>query len=202
MTLQRKLSVFGFVTLSFLSLYLFGTSSVFALETSRLSPLITIDVLLTIPLIYFLLIRKTNIPKLTVIPVTIAGIILASYIIPEENQRLLSLFKTWVLPIVELFVVAYVLLKVRNTVKTFKENRQANSQADFYTILKQTSRDILPRFLAIPFATEIAVIYYGLINWKKRKLNPNVSQKQRKHWLIYSFYTNNCCRDCRSTLFT
>ncbi|WP_295834116.1 hypothetical protein [uncultured Winogradskyella sp.] len=173
MILQRKLSVFGFVTLSFLSLYFIGTSSVFETETARLSPLITIDVILTIPLVYFLLIRKTSIPKITVIPITITGVILASYIIPEENQSLLSLFKTWVLPIVELFVLAYIIFKVRKTIRLFKENREANAQADFFTILKQTSTDILPKFIVIPFATEIAVIYYGFIHWKKRKLKTN-----------------------------
>jgi len=118
MTLQRKLSIFAFVTLSFLSLYILGISSVFQQETAQLSTLIIIDVLLTIPLIYFLLIRKTTIPKLSIIPVTILGIILATYVIPENHQTYLNNFKNWVLPVVELFVFCFIIYKLRQGIKS------------------------------------------------------------------------------------
>ena len=43
----------------------------------------------------------------------------------------------------------------------------------FFSILKSTCYEILPKGVVIPFVTEIAVIYYGFINWKKRRLQPN-----------------------------
>ncbi|RZN83247.1 MAG: hypothetical protein EVB11_05915 [Winogradskyella sp.] len=171
MTLQRKLSIFGFVTLSFLSLYLVSASSFFVSEPSRLSRAITIDILLTIPIIYFLLIRKTSVPKISVIPVTIIGVVLASFILPKEQQGLLGLFKTWILPVVELFIVSFIIYNVVKAVKSFKSKRLEHS--DFYTILKQTCYDILPKGAVIPFVTEISVFYYGFIYWKKRALQPN-----------------------------
>ncbi|MBT8244869.1 MAG: hypothetical protein HKP48_00660 [Winogradskyella sp.] len=171
MTLQRRISIFGFVTLSFLSLYILGTSSIFKTEIDWLSPIITIDVLLTIPLLYFLLIRKTSIPKITVIPITILGVLLATYIIPEDNQSLLSLFKNWALPGIELFVFCYVINKLRQSIKAFKVN--SSSDSDFFTILKKTCQDNLPKLAVIPFVTEVSVFYYGFIYWKKRKLKAN-----------------------------
>ncbi|WP_299118015.1 hypothetical protein [uncultured Winogradskyella sp.] len=171
MTLQRKVSILGFVALSFLSIYLVSTSTFFISEPNHLSRAITIDVLLTIPIIYFLLIRKTSIPKISVLPVTIAGVVLASFILPEEQQNILSLFKTWALPIIELFIASFIIYNVVKAIKSFKSKRVEDS--DFYTVLKHTCYDILPKGAVIPFVTEISVFYYGFIYWKKRTLQPN-----------------------------
>lgn len=109
MTLQRKVSIFGFVSISFLALYILGTSETFRLNSSKFSSLITADVLLTIPFIYFLLIRKTSISKLTIIPVTIVGVILASFIIPKEHQVILNSFKIWILPVIEILAISFII---------------------------------------------------------------------------------------------
>lgn len=171
MTLQRKVSIFGFVILSFITLYFLGNSEIFKLNPYRFSNLITADVLLTIPFIYFLLIRKTSISKLTVVPITIAGVILASFIIPEEHQTILNYFKTWVLPIIELLIVSFIIFKVVKTIKTYKVNREIDT--DFYTVLKKTCQENFPDFAANALATEISVFYYGFINWKKQNLKSN-----------------------------
>ena len=44
---------------------------------------------------------------------------------------------------------------------------------DFFITLKNTCYEILPKGLVIPVVTEIAVFYYGFINWRKRKLREN-----------------------------
>lgn len=171
MTVTKKISAFSFVILSFLSLYFLANTSLFEVNSSRLSHLITIDVLLTIPFVYFLFIRKTDTPKLTIIPVTIAGIVLASFIIPQEHQTVLGFVKTWILPVVEIGIFSFVIYKVVTTIKSFKANKTAND--DFYTVLKQTCSAHFPKFVAYALAMEISVIYYGLINWKKRQLKAN-----------------------------
>lgn len=171
MTIGRKISVLGFIFISFISLYFLSSTSFFTAQPTQFSRLITIDLLLTIPVIYFFLIRKTSIPNITVIPVTVLGVILASYIIPEQHQQYLSVFKLWVIPFVELFVVSFILFNIIKAIKIFKQN--ANTNFDFHTILKQTCFDILPKGAVIPFVTEVSVFYYGFIYWKKRKLEPN-----------------------------
>lgn len=178
MTLRRKIAVFGFVSFSFLTLFLLGHSEIFKTNSSQLSNLITADVLLTIPFIYFLLIRKTEIPKFTIIPVTIIGVVLASFIIPEGQQQTLELFKTWILPILEIFIIGFILFKVIKTIKTFKANREIDS--DFYSILKNSCEANFPSFVANALATEIGVFYYGLIYWKKRRLETNEFSYHKK----------------------
>lgn len=146
-------------------------TSLFQMNPDNLAIGITFDLLLIVPFIYFLLIRKTNIPKTTVIPFLILGIIICSIILPQENQHYLSLFKTWILPIIELSVLSYVIYNVRKGIKSYKQKKGIS--IDFFTTLKNTCYEILPKNVVIPVVTEIAVFYYGFIYWKKRELKEN-----------------------------
>ena len=147
-------------------------SSIFITNPNSLSIGITFDLLLTVPVIYFLLIRKTSIPKTTVVPFLIIGMIVCSAILPVQNQYYLDLFKTWMFPIVELSIVSYIIYNVTRAIKRYRINKSGD-EIDFFTTLKNTCYEILPKKVVIPVVTEIAVFYYGFIYWKKRKLNEN-----------------------------
>lgn len=153
------------------SMILLAQSPVFNSNSNPLSIGITVDLLLTTPLIYFLLIRKSNIPKTTIVPILIIGVVVCSIILPTENQYYLNLFKTWVLPLIELSIFAYVIYNVHKAVKRFKSTK--TKSVDFYTQLKEACYEILPKGYVTPVVTEIAVFYYGFLQWKKRKLNKN-----------------------------
>ena len=169
--LQKNLMIFG-IPLLIIGIMVFITkSNIFSANPSSLSTGITFDLLLTVPLVYFLLIRKTNIPKITVVPFLIVGIIICSLILPTENQYYLNLFKTWVLPFVELSILSFVIFNVRKGIKRYKLNK--TESFDFFTTLKNTCYEILPKGIVIPVVTEIAVFYYGFVHWKKRKLKDN-----------------------------
>lgn len=168
---HKNLTIFGVPLMLLGMVMLLTKSSFFSSYQDTLSIGITFDLLLTIPFIYFLLIRNTNIPKTTIIPVLIAGMIVGTIILPPQSQYYLNLFKTWVLPIVEISIISFVIYKVRQTIKGFKVNQ--NPSLDFYSTLKNTCYEILPKSLVIPVVTEIAVFYYGFIHWKKRTLNEN-----------------------------
>jgi len=168
---QKTLIIFGIPLLIIGLMMLIAKSSVFLNNPNGLSIGITFDLLLIVPLTYFLLIRKTNIPKTTVVPFLILGLIICSIILPTENQYYLNLFKTWVLPIVELSILAFVTINVRKGIKKYKQNKIESF--DFFTTLKTTCYEILPKGVVIPVVTEIAVFYYGFIDWKKRKLKEN-----------------------------
>lgn len=146
-------------------------TSLFQMNPDKLAIGITFDLLLIVPFIYFLLIRKTKIPKTTVLPFLILGIVICSIILPQENQHYLSLFKTWILPVIELSVLSYVIYNVRKGIKFYKQKKEHSF--DFFTTLKNTCYEILPKNVVIPVVTEIAVFYYGFIYWKKRELKEN-----------------------------
>ena len=120
---------------------------------------------------YYLLIRKTKIPKTTVVPFLILGIVTCYMVLPTENQQYVNLFKIWVLPIIELSVVSYVIYNIRKAVQSYQKKKEASF--DFFTTLKNTCYEILPKRLVIPVVTEIAVFYYGFFYWRKRAIKKN-----------------------------
>ena len=105
------------------------------MNAAALSFGITFDLLLTIPFIYFLLIRSTGIPKITVVTFFVAGIVVATFVLPVHHQYFLQLAKTWLLPVVEISVLILVGFKVRKAVKHYEKNKDLSP--DFFTALKK-----------------------------------------------------------------
>ncbi|WP_299334631.1 hypothetical protein [uncultured Psychroserpens sp.] len=169
--LKPQLIAFLIPTILLLSLVLLINSSLFTEHQSKLSTFITIDFIITIPLIYFLLIRKTKISNLTIAPFLIVCVVIASYTIPMANQDILNLAKTWLIPIVELSVLTFIILKVRKAIKAYKE--VATTHKDFYSTLTETCKSIFPDTAAKLAANEIALIYYGFFNFKTISLKAN-----------------------------
>lgn len=162
--LRSNLVVFGIPLLMILSLVLLVKSSFFM---PQIPSYVIIDFLITIPLVYFLLIRKKDISKKTVFTIFIVGVFVASLILPKENQQLLETIKVYLLPIVEIGLVTFVIIKGRRELKKVKEKREL---LDSFDVINQVCREILPIKIAGVFAFEIAVFYYGLLNWKKIEL--------------------------------
>jgi len=169
---QNNILIFGLPLLIITIMVLIANSSLFNKVPNQLALGITLDLLLTSPLLYFLLIGKTKIPKTTVIPFIILGLVVGSFIIPTENQYYLNLFKTWILPLIEVFAISYIIYTARKVIKSYKAKEQTQTD-DFYTIIKKSCESILPTFLVSPLATELSVIYYGIIYWKKRPIKSN-----------------------------
>jgi hypothetical protein len=167
---NRKL-LFILPLLIILSSFIIAKSAMFLDHASELSIGVTLDLILLLPLFYFLAIRKTKIPKTTVVPVFIIGVVIGTYILPENGQFLLSNVKTWVIPIVEISVVTVVVLKVRKVIRMFRA--QNDTDFDFYSILKTVTSEMMLKRLSVAVSTEIALFYYGFINWKSPKLSQN-----------------------------
>lgn len=136
-----------------------------------LSNAITLDLILTLPLFYFLLIRKKDIPKITVASVFILGLVVANWIIPTTHQFVLQQVQLYVFPLVEMGVLGYLAFKTYQTLQHFK--LQKNHHTDFYTALTFACKEALPKRIAAILATEIAVVYYTIFGWRKRELAAN-----------------------------
>ncbi|MEL6654814.1 MAG: hypothetical protein AAFP77_11305 [Bacteroidota bacterium] len=124
------------------------------------------DLLITSPLLYYLLIRRTAIPKITVLSVFILGLILASFLLPAEQQWLPKLIRTYSLPVVETGLVAWVLYHVFRVRSTFKEQEHT----DFYRALRVATQSAFPSAMAKFLSGEIAAVYYSLFCWRERIL--------------------------------
>ncbi|QCK16825.1 hypothetical protein [Mangrovivirga cuniculi] len=162
------------VTIPFLLLIaviIIGTNVDLAVADSIISQAIIFDLLITIPLVYYLSIRETKIPLTTLIPLLIVCTAIGFAIIPEKNQYYLQAFKTYALPLFEIAIISYFIYKVRKAILQLNKNKSNNP--DFYDALIKTCKEIIPAPLVKPFAAEVAIFYYGFFKWKSPRLKSN-----------------------------
>lgn len=168
LNIRKDYIAFAIPILMILSLVILIKSSFFV---SKLTPFVLIDLLLTIPLVYFLLIRKREISNTSVFSVAAIGLLIASLTLPKEEQLLVNQIRMIALPIVEVLLIGYVIVKLRKALQNIKTLR---AQAlDFFDLLEQVCNEILPKKIGHLLAVEISVLYYGLWNWRRRKLRQN-----------------------------
>ena len=141
------------------------------LFSSNLTPYVIIDFLITIPLIHYFLIRKKEKSKKVVFSIFILGFILTSILIPTNQQGVFSQFSPLLFGLLEVYLLGYIIYKTRKAIKEVKALN--NSSLDFYDTMVTVCNKIIPFKLGAILASEIAVIYYGLIQWKKRPLQTN-----------------------------
>jgi len=153
------------------TLVLLAKSPVFYSHPDALSIGITLDFLITLPLVFYLLIRKKNISWLVVSPVATAGIIIAGLVIPKDHQQFLVQTRSIAFTLMELAVISFFIIKIRKAKKIY--NLQKHVSFDFYTALKKAVAEVVPKSISDILSTEIAVFYYSLFSWRKRELKPN-----------------------------
>lgn len=158
------------------SVVLIAKSALLQQHPDKLSFAVTIDLVLTIPLLYLLLIRKKKIPNTTTVPLFILGIVIAGIVVPEGYQSLLDSIKHWVLPIVEVTVLGYVIYKVQGVIKRY---RRLGKDVDFVSALRATLSNAVHSKIRTILITEIAVIYY-VLNAKKKILKSNEFSYHKK----------------------
>lgn len=128
---------------------------------------ITLDLVLTAPLVYFLMIRKTKIPKITVVPFLVGGVVLGSLLLPADQQAIIGLMRSYVLPVVIFGVELVIGYKIYQTVRLIRKARGAD--LDIYQVLKGSLAQTMPYpRVAKAMATEFALFYYMLFSWKRR----------------------------------
>lgn len=131
---------------------------------------LSVDLLITLPFIYFLSIRKTRIPGTTILLVMVAGLFMGKAILPPEDQKVLEFFQKNIIPLAEALILVYILFQV--SIFIIKV-RQSKDSFDFYEAIQEVTNKKLPPLVSHVMSTEIGVIYFGLLHWKKIKLKPN-----------------------------
>lgn len=156
-----------------------------AFASQNLSYAITLDLIFTVPIVYFLLIRKTKIPKGTTVTLLILGVVIASYIIPKEHQIIIHLAKQFLIPVMEVSIFTLVVLRIRKVYKKFQGAKE--DAPDFMTTLRVAVSEILPKKVVEPFVLEIAMIYYCFFAWKKPTLLNNAFTYHKRSDLVLIF---------------
>lgn len=126
---------------------------------------ITFDLAITLPVAYWLFIRKTKISKLTAAGFFTFGIIIASLILPADNRRFLTYLEYFAVPLIELGVLSYAGFILYRSRKTFRELKK--KRRDFMEIMRETLAAEFPNeLLANALSFELSGFYYAFVGWK------------------------------------
>lgn len=127
------------------------------------------DFLILIPGLYFLIIRKTAIPKITMLPLFFLCTLIASKSLPEEDQDIIVLTQKHVLPLLEMVVLIYILLKIKTISRAYRKHIEMQESRTFYDALKSSCEELFSPKIAELVSMEISVFYYVFLAWKKQK---------------------------------
>lgn len=152
--------------LVFIFCIILSQTVLFKLNSPLLSKAITIDLLISAPLLYYIFIRKTQVSKTSILLVILAGFFIAKLFLPANSQYFLDGIKIIGIEVIEIFLIILLIFRIRKAIKKQKEG--PNRQPDFNHILHDVCREILPKGVAEIFASEISVLYYGLFCWRKK----------------------------------
>jgi hypothetical protein len=129
---------------------------------------VTIDLLFTLPAVYFLFIRRTSIPKISVVPVFLLCLLAASAVLPANDRVLFSIVATYGVPAVELFVLGYLGFRIYRTRRVYASETPAGR--DLMERLRVAfTRELRPAIVARAAAFEVGVFILLLLKWRRPK---------------------------------
>ena len=160
---------------------LIGQSSLVATHP-LMATAVTIDLLFTIPIAYYFIIRKTSVPKITVVSVFFVCLLAAYAMVENEASGLLQAVTKFGVPAIELFVLGYLGFRIYRTRQAFAD--EAFSGRDLMERLRSAFvRELKPAAIARAAAFEVGTFIYAFIKWRRPagigftyyKLNGSVS---------------------------
>jgi len=146
---------------------------------------LSLDLILTIPIVYFLLIRKTQIPKTTIVVFIILGIFLGKKWLPAEYHTTLNFAQHILVPLIEISIISYIIFRMRKIILEFRKAK--NESPDFLTTLRSAVAEIFPKKIGELFVIEVAIIYYTFFAWKIPPLPNNTFTYHKKSGLHLVF---------------
>ncbi len=160
----------GIPALIFFSCYLITFTAGFKSNGSMLSLAIIGDLLITAPVVYLFLIRKTSVSKLTVLRVLFVGILVAGAILNTESGYLVHVLKIWVSPILEGTFIFFIARKF------YLANKEAKLKGFGKIDFLNHCRIVLTKVtgnkkMADILSSEVAVFYYAFIARKAKDID-------------------------------
>ncbi len=127
---------------------------------------VTIDLLFSIPIAYYFLIRNTSVPKVTVTPVFFICMLAASMVLPEGGRGLLNTVAKFGVPAVEVLVLGYLGFRLYRTRRNFIGN--VLSERDLMERLRFAFvQELKPAMLARAVAFEVSAFTYAFLKWRR-----------------------------------
>jgi hypothetical protein len=145
-------------------------SQAFALRPDLISGAVTFDFVVSVPCLYWwFMVRKARWPALSLLPVLVLCLLVASLLLPAEHRQPLRLAQ-YLVVFAELTAVAVVAAKAVGAAKAYRSRAQAGGgDDDPVELLRFSLRQTLPaERVSDVVADELALVYYALFSWRRR----------------------------------
>jgi len=139
----------------------------------------TLDLLVVVPAAYWaLVVRRTRVPLVTIVPVVFASLVAASYVLLADRQAPLRVAESLAIPL-EVGAISWIAWRATRALRRAGEA----VDADPIERIRRAGFDLMrnERAAAI-FATEIAVLYYGLFSWFRARPHAPVGSVAVPHY--------------------
>ena len=145
-------------------------SQAFALRPDLISGAVTFDFTVSVPFLYWwFMVRKARWPALSILPVLVLCLLIASLLLPAEHRQPLRLAQ-YLVVFAELAALAAVTAKAVGATRAYRSRVQAGGgDDDPVELLRFSLRQALPvERVADVVADELALLYYALFSWRRR----------------------------------
>lgn len=140
--------------------------SPYALDEPSIAIATAIDLVLTVPVAYYFLIRGSSIPTITVVPVLIASIMLASFIVPDAGQTVVKV-AIFIVPALEFFVFVALLRRASKIVGRYRSGHKEAGLDVVERLRYALSSEIRPTALGRAIAFEATAIFVAVASWRR-----------------------------------
>jgi len=141
-------------------------SDYFLANADSLALGITLDMTLTLPVIYYFIARKSTLPKEGVIPVIVLSYLIAGSILPAEHHGWLALVEVIIIPL-ELTLLFLVGRKIHKTVTLLRSSGRNETVGFIEHARDMVAGEFSRGRIAAILATEISLFYYAIAGWRK-----------------------------------
>lgn len=139
-------------------------SQAFATNPDLAAWAITFDLAISIPLVYwFFVVRGGHARPLTIAPLFLVGLLLASFVVPPAQQQFLGQLRLFIAPAAEVLLAVALIQRIR------RMRVERSSDADPYVRISAAARALAGHNRAAEVvASEFAMVYYALFCWKEK----------------------------------
>lgn len=134
-------------------------------DSSVLATAAAIDLVITLPIVYYFLIRGSAVPRVTVVPVFIACVLAGAAALPDGHRGFFNIVIMFGVPAVELTVLGYLGYRIFKTRRAYLDESRSGSDL-METLRLAIVRDLKPAFVARAAAFEIGIFAIAFFKWK------------------------------------
>ncbi len=133
--------------------------------SSVLATAAAIDIVITLPVVYYFLIRGSAVPSVTTVPVFIACVLAGAAVLPDEHRGFFNIVIMFGVPAVELVVLGYLGFRIFRTRRVYLDESRTRSDL-METLRLAIVRELKPAFAARAAAFEIGIFAIAFLKWK------------------------------------